>query len=215
MLNTDTLERIKRSPFVRGLACGIVATDAQARFTYVNDRFLEMHGGTEADLLGARTHTTSADPEHAEEWTPKEQVEHLGNLRPQAWTLLRADGGTLPVTTIPLPFDGPTGPALYLVFEREVLEDPDLHSPDIGLELVLAAQRIRAIRRLLFDAFRERGLTPREAEAASYVTGGVPRQEIARSMGISPNTLRNYTRNGYAKLGVSSRAGLLRLVSRL
>lgn len=49
-------------------------------------------------------------------------------------------------------------------------------------------------------------LTPRELEVLQALAGGASNEAIARSMGISPRTLRNHISNTYHKLGIFDRA---------
>jgi DNA-binding NarL/FixJ family response regulator len=49
-------------------------------------------------------------------------------------------------------------------------------------------------------------LTPRELEVLRALTGSESPMTIARSLGISPRTLRNHISHTYHKLGVSDRA---------
>lgn len=54
------------------------------------------------------------------------------------------------------------------------------------------------------------GLSAREREIADLIADGLTHKEIARSLGLSPTTIRNQTARIYAKVGVSSRAALTR-----
>jgi DNA-binding NarL/FixJ family response regulator len=49
-------------------------------------------------------------------------------------------------------------------------------------------------------------LTPRELEVLQVLASGASNEAIARSMGISPRTLRNHISNTYHKLGIFDRA---------
>lgn len=55
-------------------------------------------------------------------------------------------------------------------------------------------------------------LSPREKEVIYLVAQGVSRKECARLCGISPNTVADYTKSAYRKLGVHNRAEAARLV---
>ena len=46
------------------------------------------------------------------------------------------------------------------------------------------------------------GLSPREIDVISQVVEGATRKEIARALGLSPNTVAEYTKSAYRKLGV-------------
>ncbi len=73
--------------------------------------------------------------------------------------------------------------------------------------------RITALREKLRLAFR---LTAREASvAAELAMPARAEEEVAARLGISINTLRTHRKVVYAKLGVTSRAGLATLAGRL
>jgi len=55
-------------------------------------------------------------------------------------------------------------------------------------------------------------LSPRETEVARLIAAGQSNKEIARSLDISPFTVRNQLNTIYGKLGIASRAGLAALL---
>ena len=57
-------------------------------------------------------------------------------------------------------------------------------------------------------------LSPREREVIYLVAQGISRKECARLCGISPNTVAEYTKSAYRKLGVQNRVEVARLVMR-
>ena len=57
-------------------------------------------------------------------------------------------------------------------------------------------------------------LSPREREVIYLVSQGISRKECARLCGISPNTVAEYTKSAYRKLGVQNRVEAARLVMR-
>lgn len=57
-------------------------------------------------------------------------------------------------------------------------------------------------------------LSPREREVAEAIHSGVPRKDIARSMGISPGTLQTYLENIYRKFDVGSVQQMVLVVER-
>jgi DNA-binding CsgD family transcriptional regulator len=54
-------------------------------------------------------------------------------------------------------------------------------------------------------------LTSRQREIVEHVALGHTNEDIARALGVSPNTLRNHLARVFAKLGASNRADLVRL----
>lgn len=57
-----------------------------------------------------------------------------------------------------------------------------------------------------------KGLTRRENEVALLIGIGLSTKEIAQRLGISPHTTRHHTERIFARLGVSSRAGVAAIV---
>jgi DNA-binding NarL/FixJ family response regulator len=55
------------------------------------------------------------------------------------------------------------------------------------------------------DAFLAEQLTPREVEVLQLLAEGAPSQEIARRLGVSPNTVRTHVQGILSKLQVHSR----------
>jgi len=56
------------------------------------------------------------------------------------------------------------------------------------------------------------GLTPREREVAALVVDGLTDREIAHRLSLSHDTVSQYVRRVYRKLGIDSRVGLTRLL---
>ncbi|MDR2308602.1 MAG: LuxR C-terminal-related transcriptional regulator [Paucimonas sp.] len=55
-------------------------------------------------------------------------------------------------------------------------------------------------------------LSAREADVAERFGGGGTYKEIARALGVAPNTVRHHIRSIYAKLGVNNKAGITQLL---
>ncbi len=53
------------------------------------------------------------------------------------------------------------------------------------------------------------GLTPREVEVLGLLAAGQANKEIARAMGVSPNTVKTHLARLYEKLGVTSRTAAI------
>jgi DNA-binding NarL/FixJ family response regulator len=82
-------------------------------------------------------------------------------------------------------------------------------------EIELALRRLRH-RRDQDSSVEERlaRLTPREAEILQSMAAGLPPEEIARGLRMSPHTLRTHTQNIITKLGVHSKLEALVLAIR-
>lgn len=53
------------------------------------------------------------------------------------------------------------------------------------------------------------GLTPREVEVLGLLAAGQANKEIARALGVSPNTVKTHLARLYEKLGATSRTGAI------
>ena len=60
---------------------------------------------------------------------------------------------------------------------------------------------------------QSRGLSPREAEIARLVAGGLSNKQIARRANITDGTVKVHLCNAYKKLGIANRTTLAVMVS--
>ncbi|MGD2133036.1 MAG: response regulator transcription factor [Maricaulaceae bacterium] len=64
-------------------------------------------------------------------------------------------------------------------------------------------------------ALKSLGLTPREISVLELIAAGQSNKEIARTLGVSPNTVKTHAANLYEKLGVTRRTGAVDAARRL
>ena len=88
-----------------------------------------------------------------------------------------------------------------LRLSRDVSQTVSGNSAPIESE-VLSIERLRSAH----------GLTRREAQIALEITYGKTDREIAKAIGVAFSTVRTHVNHVYDKLGVSTRAGLVRLI---
>ena len=69
----------------------------------------------------------------------------------------------------------------------------------------LTAQQPRGPFQRNMAAFRSLGISKREREVLEALARGQSNKEIARTLGISPNTVKTHIANLYAKLEVTGR----------
>lgn len=87
-----------------------------------------------------------------------------------------------------------------------------LHDED---EVEIALRRFRHRRSNSDDARRRLDrLTPRELQVLDLMAEGLSPEEVASTLGMSPNTLRTHTQNVLTKLGVHSKTEALMLAIR-
>lgn len=194
------LDRQDRPAFVIDPQARIIAANAAA------EKLTRMSGGLPAADEPASGRLEFAHPQAQQAFAAAWRQLHSGAGEPVAFAIHAGSGPTHPVYAElqHVPGDGEEGeqaaqPSLLLVL---TLLDPAV--PDT---------RIAALRDKLRLAFR---LTAREASvAAELAVPARAEEEVAARLGISANTLRTHRKVVYAKLGVTSRAGLATLAGRL
>jgi DNA-binding CsgD family transcriptional regulator len=83
-----------------------------------------------------------------------------------------------------------------------------------GREIVVEIRRLADLCFLKVRTLRPIDhLSSREREIAHHFGHGLSHKEIARSLGISPTTVRNHVQRIYGKLGVGDKAALSQLIS--
>jgi len=88
--------------------------------------------------------------------------------------------------------------SVRLAYEGETLMEPD------EVRRVLRHLRHRGAQEATEQQRAER-LTPRETEILQLMADGVPSEDIAKRLGVSPYTLRTHVQNILTKLGVHSK----------
>ena len=93
---------------------------------------------------------------------------------------------------------------------RRAVEGDSVLSPEMTAKLVA---RLRAPAVAPHPSELD-SLTPRERETLSHLARGGSNKEIARELGVAPNTVRHHIRSIYDKLGVNGKAGISQLLHR-
>lgn len=136
-----------------------------------------------ADILyGSESSTVEYASRGARDWLTRERREMLGEIVERA-----ARQETLPATEVceglgvrVARLEGALGVRYAVTIER-------LQRPELGPKSLL---------------------TLRQREVAEYAVAGATAEEIAETLEISPNTVRDHIRNIYRRLGIGSRAEL-------
>lgn len=103
------------------------------------------------------------------------------------------------------------GPDEALAFHADRLRAAAGAGPLVAIELGAAARR-QAPRRPVTPPLAS--LSEREAQIAKLLALALPNKEIARELGLSPETVKWHLHNLYAKLGVTTRFGAVSLLRR-
>lgn len=83
------------------------------------------------------------------------------------------------------------------------------HVPEIQALCFLLHRRLEELDRT--GDLATASLSPREAEIIRMIANGMTRKECAQSLGLSPNTVADYTKAAYRKLGVRNRVEAARV----
>jgi DNA-binding CsgD family transcriptional regulator len=75
--------------------------------------------------------------------------------------------------------------------------------------LILLERRASPSRLLKRQAWEKFGLTPRERQMVELLIEGMTTKEMAQALGLSPNTIKSFLRLVMAKMGVSTRSGIV------
>ena len=207
------------------MQCGIVLQRKNGTLLGSNDRIRGWlgYGGPE-DLLD-RASTDLIAPEMRDRFAEHARRVDKGDLRSFVTVLRRTNGTTFPVLAIPQRFvrEGwEDVSCAYTLVDLATIQTAQTgsaeESADVCSTLDRVAVELRAISLslsagtraplpLIHPALAE--LTEREQEVLLQLDAGQRAPAIARTLYISPNTVRNHLKSMYRKLGVHSQSELL------
>ncbi len=98
------------------------------------------------------------------------------------------------------------GPVLISLFKLHCQK-----LPDFGVKEPVAAQNLHSQYAAVFETFGGEELTAREAEVIRLVLRGFSTKSIARTLSVSPETIRVHRKNAYIKLKVKTQGDLFNL----
>ena len=75
--------------------------------------------------------------------------------------------------------------------------------------LVLLERQASPVRQMQRQAWERFGLTPRERQMVELLIEGMTTKEMAQTLQLSPNTIKSFLRLVMAKMGVSTRSGIV------
>lgn len=182
------------------LAMGVVLLDAHRRVLYANAA--ARHHSRDGGPLRLRHAGLSA--------VSQPHAQKLGELVRLA--LLGAPAGTMSI-----PQTTESNPLTLLVTPlrgRDIgrLSDLGMRDAAVLIFLIDPANKHGLPETWVRDAY---GLTPAEAKVALAAGSGVPIPEVARQLGISPNTVKTHLRKVFAKTATTRQAELARLMASL
>lgn len=110
-----------------------------------------------------------------------------------------------------LPLSGPPGHSRRIRFLR--LRGKDYDDTDRAVATLIRPHLIEHLHTLDMVSRGTAPLTTRQRQLVSLVGGGYTNQQISRTLGITPATVRTHLQQIYARLGVTSRSAAVAMVS--
>ena len=182
------------------LDCGLLVVDERGQVTYLNDRLGELLRAPRSGLVGQRVASWLAESEQTPFLLRLLQRRDQSGALPYRMRCRRTDGSVVCVSLLPFPRHDPHGVFLgsfAMVFEQPAQAPVDGEA-DLGGAAAPAAT----------PAAEQ--LSARERQIVELLLSHQAIAEIGRSCTISPHTVRNHIKAIYRKLGVHSRAELMR-----
>jgi DNA-binding CsgD family transcriptional regulator/PAS domain-containing protein len=196
----DAYKALQRAEWrtLESLAVGVILLDRKAR------------------ILFANTAARSLDGEHGPLRLRQSKVAHVlpSHSRRLDEVVQSALQGT-PMAAIAVPrADGDTALTILASSVRaqdvDRFADASLKGAAVLLFIIDAANKAGIPASLLMDAY---GLTPAEARVALAISSGLSIPEAAKTLGLSPNTIKTQLRGVFGKSGLSRQTELARMIA--
>jgi len=222
-------------PFARSLdslGCAVLGLDSHGAIRYANQRLLSWTGYAFEELAG-RSVACLAPPELDEILDKELRAVDQGDLRARLTILRRKDSTTFPVIVLPQHqrYDEPEAFHCAVVIDLACMQTAKPanlpHTAGLRSSLARITRELEALALLadaaspassttsVLDHPRLASLSPREREVVSHLLRGLRVGTIARTLHISPHTVRNHLKAIFQKVGVSSQDELARVVDML
>lgn len=191
---------------LEGLTTAIVLLNRHHRVVLINQAAQELLGIGPQDL-GKPIHRVPLDPSLFTVWSEAcafpEPVTTLVHITHPADRMLRIAIGHCRTST---------GESLgWVLLACDVTDDRRI---SVTLTTELAVELLRHLQGRGKTPPQE-SLTPAEWRVLHLLGEGLPNEDIARQLGVSPNTLRTHLKSLYRKLGFSNRTALVAFAARL
>jgi PAS domain S-box-containing protein len=212
------------------LNCGMFGRDSEGRLLFVNRRILDWLGYTNDELVG-QPMEIFAPPELDGEIHYEMRARNAGDQRARLTVFQRKDRTTIPVLLIPSQdIEDEDGNAVYyaVVIELAAVQTAKPAGYGNGEGLRGEIERIALQLQVLglsaasassgaipFDHPDLKSLSKRESEVLAHLMTGERVPSIAKTLHISPHTVRNHLKSIFRQLGVHSQASLIESVRAL
>ncbi len=209
---------------VERLNCGILARDSDLNVVFANERLLNWLSYTWNEVVGHPTERLFP-PELREVVNEERELIESGDVRARIGILRRKDSTTFPVLFIPQMFSSqPADERIYFsvvvdlgtvqtakpvghghgITLRSRLDRIALELQSLGLASDMAETPAVPVEHPDLDE-----LSDRQKEVLVQLVSGERVAGIAKSLHISPHTVRNHLKSMYRQLGVSNQAELI------
>ena len=206
-----------RRAFAMGPVAAAMTTLDEKRFTDVNNSFLQLTGYTRDEVVGHSANELGMWSSR-EDQSKLEAAEQAGSFRELQLKVKNKAGATRNVSVSGEMIQTDEHEVWLKMFvdvtdqkrtEEELLQAIEEVMRDTGWFSRGVVEKLANLRARAQDAepsIEIQDLTRRERQVLGALAQGLNNDQIAESLGISKNTVRNYVANVYGKLGVSSRA---------
>jgi PAS domain S-box-containing protein len=210
--------------------CGFTARNAEGVILYANQRMLEWTQYKRSEVVGGRV-DIFFPPELLDLLHDEQKAIEEGDLRVRMSLLRRKDGTTFPVLVVPQRLTNDGGDligACSVIIDLGAVQTAKsievgraqglrgtLNQIALDLQTIALMSEITSSPGLAVDAEELAELSPREREVLALIMVGDRVPAIAKSLHISPHTVRNHLKSMFRKLGVGSQAELIERIRSL
>jgi PAS domain S-box-containing protein len=216
-----TVEELRRSEqrfaqafFISPFAAALTTLD-EDRFVEVNDAFSRLTGYDPEEAIGRTSKDLGmwSSPEDREKMN---RAVHSGKgFRELELSLRTKDGATCSIVMSAAIVPDSAGQVMLKMFyditerkrnEEQLLQAVEAVMADTTWFSRAVVEKLAQVRSGVRDAPSVVELTPREKQVLERIAKGMNSEQVAADLGLSIQTVRNYTASIYGKIGVHSRA---------
>ena len=211
------------------MECGLLVEDEEGRILYANHRMLEWTGYTTEELENQPVEILLPE-ELRDKLSDERHLVHEGDHRTRLSALRRRDGRTFPVAVVPQASERDLDAGLAVLSllidlgEVHTARPMGAASGSLATELSTVANRLHSMSFTVAVSAEVMApvdhpvlvdLSNREREILEHLMRGSRVPAIAKTLYISPNTVRNHLKAIYRKVDVSSQSELIERVRML
>lgn len=220
-------QHVEFSDAVGQMNCGVVGRDIHGTVIFANDQILNWLGYTREELVDQPLGLLI--PEELDSVVHEEmKARESGDIRARITILRRKDSTTFPVLLIPNQYPGPSGPFFSVAVELSTVQTAkpigfsgaaSLRSSldRIALELQTISMGIDVTGSVVIPLNHPElaTLSVREREVLVRLVSGERVPSMAKTLHISPHTVRNHLKSIFRQTNVGSQSELIERVRSL